>query len=58
MSYDGLSDVYNATHFVLDTEEIAVYLRLYLLLYADDTVILAESKEELQAALNSMYLIL
>jgi hypothetical protein len=26
------------------------------LLYADDTVILAESKEELQAALNSMYL--
>jgi predicted glutamine amidotransferase len=56
MSYDGLSDVYNATHFVLDTEEIAVYLRLYLLLYADDTVILAESKEELQAALNSMYL--
>ena len=56
MSYDGLSDVYNATHFVLDTEEIAVYLRLYLLLYADDMVILAESKEELQAALNSMYL--
>jgi hypothetical protein len=56
MSYDGLSDVYNATHFVLDTEEISVYLRLYLLLYADDTVILAESKEELQAALNSMYL--
>jgi hypothetical protein len=43
MSYDGLSDVYNATHFVLDTEEIAVYLRLYLLLYADDMVILAES---------------
>ena len=33
MSYDGLSDVYNATHFVLDMEEIAVYLRLYLLLY-------------------------
>jgi len=55
MSYDGLSDVYNATHFVLDTEEIAVYLRLYLLLYADDMVILAESKEELQAALNSVY---
>jgi hypothetical protein len=31
MSYDGLSDVYNATHFVLDTEEIAVLTRLFLL---------------------------
>ena len=33
-----------------------MYLRLYLLLYADDTVILAESKVELQTALNAMYL--
>ena len=56
VSFDGLLDVYNATHFVLDTEEMSVYLRLYLLLYADDTVILAESKEELQASLNSMYI--
>ena len=55
-AYNGLSDIYNATHFVLDTEEISVYLKLYLLLYADDTVILAETKYELQAALNAMYL--
>lgn len=55
-AYDGLSDVCNAVHTALDTDEISVYLRLYLLLYADDTVILAESKAELQAALNSMYL--
>jgi hypothetical protein len=55
-AYDGLTDVYNAAHFVLDTDEISVYLRLYLLLYADDTVILAESKVELQTALNAIYL--
>jgi hypothetical protein len=34
---------------LLDTDEVAVYFRLYLLLYADDTVILAESAAELQA---------
>lgn len=37
-SYDGLSNIYNAVHIFLDTEEFAVYFRLYLLLYADDTV--------------------
>ena len=42
--------------FFLDTEDISVYLKLYLLLYADDTIILAESHVELQAALNTMYL--
>ena len=33
-----------------------MYFKLYLLLYADDTVLLAESKEQLQFALNSMYI--
>jgi hypothetical protein len=51
-----LTNVYNATHIFLDTEDISVYLKLYLLLYADDTIILAESHVELQAALNTMYL--
>ena len=31
-------------------------MKLYMLLYADDTVILAESADELQAALNAMFL--
>jgi hypothetical protein len=39
-----------------NTDEVAVYFRLYLLLYADDTVILAKSAAELQASLNAMYL--
>ena len=55
-AYDGLSNIYNAAHIFLDTDELSVYLKLYMLLYADDTVILAESQNELQAALNAMYL--
>ena len=41
---------------LLGNDDIEVFFKLYLLLYADDTVILAESKDELQAALNAMYL--
>ena len=54
--YDGLHDITGAIHLLCDNDDIEVYFKLYLLLYADDTVILAESKEQLQAALNSMYL--
>ena len=41
---------------LLSSDEIAVFFKLYILLYADDTVIFAESKEELQSALNAIYL--
>jgi hypothetical protein len=53
-AYNGLVDMSTAAR-LLDTDEVAVYFRLYLLLYADDTVILAESAAELQASLNAMY---
>jgi hypothetical protein len=33
-------------------QHIGVYLKLFLLLHADDTVMFAESAEELQLALN------
>jgi hypothetical protein len=39
-----------------DNEDIEVYFKLYLLLYADDTVIFAETAAEFQSALNAMYL--
>ena len=35
-------------------EEIVTYFKLYILLYADDTVILAENSNDLQASLNEM----
>jgi transcriptional antiterminator Rof (Rho-off) len=41
---------------LFDNDDIEVYFKLYLLLYADDTVIFAETAAELQSALNAMYL--
>ena len=35
-------------------EEIVAYFKHYILLYADDTVILAENLNDLQASLNEM----
>ena len=32
-----------------------MYLKLFTILYADDTVIFAENRNELQAAMNAMY---
>lgn len=55
-AYNGLEHITNITHECLDTNEVDFFLKLYMLLYADDTVILAETPDELQAALNAMYL--
>ena len=35
-------------------EEIVAFFKQYILLYADDTVILAENPNDLQASLNEM----
>jgi hypothetical protein len=32
-----------------------LYLKLFALLYADDTIIMAKSRHELQAAMNGMF---
>ena len=50
---DGLKDIENMQKEHLD-EEIVTYFKLYILLYADDTVILAENPNDLQASLNEM----
>ena len=53
--YKGLPTVSDMIYEHLETEDTVVYIKLFALLYADDTILLAESKEELQKCLNSMH---
>lgn len=53
-SYNGLSTLSEDIGSILNNDDIEVFFKLYLLLYADDTVIFAESPEELQIALDTM----
>ena len=52
--YNGLSLINNNISDLLNDINLDTYLKLYVLLYADDTVILAESPRELQLALDAM----
>ena len=54
-SYDGLSDLAADTNFYLSDDDVEYFIRIFTLLYADDTIILAESAEQLQLALNAVY---
>ena len=53
-TYSGLKDLATDIERTLSDDDVQVFIRLYLLLYADDTVILAESEDELQLALISL----
>ena len=52
--YRGLNSLANDIRLLLSDDDVEIYLRLYALLYADDTIIMAESEEELQAALEAL----
>ena len=52
--YDGLNLLTGEIHLLFDNQDCKVYFKLYLLLYADDTVIFAETAHDLQKALNAM----
>ena len=47
--------VSNDFHTYLDSDDIEVFFRLYVLLYTDDTIIMAESPHELQSALDATF---
>ena len=51
-NYKGLDSLSVECSNNLSNEDVEVYFRLYVLLYADDTIVLGESKEELQDALT------
>ena len=54
MRYNGLKMNDNLVSEFLSYEDVIIYLKLYVLLYADDTIILAESPKELQNALDAL----
>ena len=51
----GLNYINTKTIEYLSDDDVEMWLRLYVLLYADDTIILAESASDLQKALDSLY---
>ena len=55
MRFNGLKMSENLVHELLSSDEIVVFIQMYVLLYADDTIILAESPKELQKALDALY---
>ena len=56
-AYQGFAVPKDCTSQMLsdDDIEVGLYLKLYLLIYADDTIIMAESECEMQAALNAAH---
>ena len=53
-AYGGLNIAQSCYPSLINSEDI-VLLKLFVLLYADDTIILAENEIELQLALNKVY---
>ena len=53
-SYNDLSTLSEDICSVMNNDDLEVFFKLYLLLYADDTVMFAESPDELQVALDRM----
>ena len=52
--YNGLPFINAEINRVLGDDMLHLFLQLYTLLYADDTIVLAESPSQLQCALNSV----
>ena len=53
--YKGLEQMSREARTYICDDDIEVFLKLYVLLYADDTIIMAESPEELQNAISAVY---
>ena len=52
--YEGLSSFSSAVKHCLSNADIEVFLKLFILLYADDTVVMAESADQLNLALAAV----
>jgi hypothetical protein len=54
-SFNGMSMFNGVVNRVLSDDDLEYFIKMFVLLYADDTIVLAESEEELQKALNAVY---
>ncbi len=54
-AYDGLQTTSKLIENYNETDDTVLYIKLFALLYADDTIIMAETKNEMQAALNGLH---
>ena len=55
-SCKGLEKIQEMDQLVQDpTDDLVSYLKLYILMYADDTVLLTESPEDLQKYLDTLH---
>ena len=54
-NYKGLDLCASEIRNNLSDDDIEVFLRMFVLLYADDTIVMAESAGDLQIALNAVY---
>ena len=52
--YEGLSNFKNSVYTLLENDDTVLYLNLFVLLYADDTIVLAENETQLQLAIKGM----
>ena len=52
--YNGLEFAYESIRERLSDDDVEIFLRIYLLLYADDAIILAETDIDLQNAINCL----
>lgn len=52
--FKGLSDLSASVKTYLSDDDVEVFMRLYCMLYADDTVVLAENEADMQSALNAV----
>ena len=52
--YNGLSSLNNLFTNVTLMDEFETFLKLYILLYADDTIVMTENSRDLQEHLNAV----
>lgn len=53
-AYNGLTSLDDITHQALDTDDVSVFLKLYILLYTDDTINLTEGGNEPPVVMSAL----